>query len=167
MSETMMPISTDALNHPTLLFELSKPVIMPAEKFNEVWPYIDSVYSKLQQQLLQNNGTTRVQKYECRLRKSTKSGTVTAKVDSEGKIIKRRNSSIRNRSMSCSNQSLLAWWWYSTYSWAPWRTHLYLWYRGELPYQKPSILLGKYIHQVQRSKRGRTPPPLPSATARQ
>ena len=60
MSETMMPISTDALNHCTLLFELNKPVIMSAKKFNEVWPYVDSVYSKLQQELLQNNGTIRV-----------------------------------------------------------------------------------------------------------
>ena len=43
--------------------------------------------------------TIRVQKYECRPRKSTKSGTVTAKVDSEGKIIKRRNSSICDKDL--------------------------------------------------------------------
>ncbi|KAF8439645.1 hypothetical protein BGX38DRAFT_1144645 [Terfezia claveryi] len=38
MSEAMMPISTDALHYRTLLFELSKPVTIPAEKFDEIWP---------------------------------------------------------------------------------------------------------------------------------
>ena len=97
MSDAMMPISADALHHRTLLFELSKPVVVSVKKFNEVWPYVDSVYTKIQQELLQKNGTIRVQKYECRLRKSSKPGT--ARVAVEGKIIKRRNSSIRDKDL--------------------------------------------------------------------
>jgi len=65
-----------------MLFELSKPVIISPEIFNEIWPYVDSVYSKLQQELLH---TVRVQKYECRLRKSRKSST--ARV-ADGKVIR-------------------------------------------------------------------------------
>ncbi|KAF8425213.1 hypothetical protein EV426DRAFT_573443 [Tirmania nivea] len=94
MSEAMMPISTDALHYRTLLFELSKPVTIPTEKFDEIWPYVDSVYTSLSGEVLQCNGTIQVRKYECRLRKSTKSST--AKV-TEGKIIKRRHSSIRDK----------------------------------------------------------------------
>jgi len=56
-----------------MLLELRKPVIISPEIFDEIWPYVDSVYSKVQQELLQAHGTVRVQKYECRLRKSRKS----------------------------------------------------------------------------------------------
>ncbi|KAF8458120.1 hypothetical protein BGX38DRAFT_1265408 [Terfezia claveryi] len=97
MSEAMMPISADALHYRTLLFELNNPIVISADKFNEIWPYVDSVYTTLQQALLQCNGTVQVQKYECRLRKSSKSAT--ARVAAEGKIIKRRNSSIRDKNL--------------------------------------------------------------------
>ena len=97
MSDSMMPISEDALHHRTLLFELSKPVILSPAKFEEVWPYVDSVYRTLRGVELKCNGTIRVQKYECRLRKSSKSGT--AKVAPDGKIIKRRHSSIRDKDL--------------------------------------------------------------------
>lgn len=50
-SEAMMPISTDALYYRTLLFDLSKPVTLSIELFDEIWPYIDSVYTKLQSEL--------------------------------------------------------------------------------------------------------------------
>ena len=76
-----------------MLFELRKPVIISPEIFNEIWPYVDSVYSKLQQELLQAHGTVRVQKYECRLRKRLKSST--ARV-ADSKVIKRRHSSMRD-----------------------------------------------------------------------
>ncbi|KAF8448199.1 hypothetical protein BGX38DRAFT_1260228 [Terfezia claveryi] len=89
----MMPIA-DALRHRAMLFNLTEPVTMSPEIFGEVWPYVDSVYTKLQSELLQAYGTVRVQKYECRLRKSKKSGT--ARDATDGKVIKRRNSSIRD-----------------------------------------------------------------------
>jgi len=41
MSEAMMPISVDALNYRAILFDLSKPVIMSPEIFEEAWPYVD------------------------------------------------------------------------------------------------------------------------------
>ena len=47
MSEAMMPIPMDALYYRTLLFELSKPVIMSAERFNEVWPFIMRLYDAI------------------------------------------------------------------------------------------------------------------------
>ena len=91
-----MPIPTDAMHHRTLLFEFVKPVILDANKFDEVWPYVDSVYRTLRGEQLLCNGTVRVQKYECRLRKSSKSGT--AKV-ADGKVIKWRHSSIRDKDL--------------------------------------------------------------------
>ncbi|KAF8439569.1 hypothetical protein BGX38DRAFT_1207484, partial [Terfezia claveryi] len=60
-AEAMMPISADALHYRTILFDLSKPVTISPQIFDEVWPYVDSVYSKLQQELLQAYGTVRVQ----------------------------------------------------------------------------------------------------------
>ena len=63
ISEAMMPISTDALHHRAMLFDLTKPVTMSPKTFDEIWPYVDSVYTKLQQELLQAHGTVRVQKY--------------------------------------------------------------------------------------------------------
>ncbi|RPB23002.1 hypothetical protein L211DRAFT_290847 [Terfezia boudieri ATCC MYA-4762] len=50
MSEAMI---TDALHYRTLLFELSKPVTIPAEKFDEIWLYVDSVYASLSGEVLQ------------------------------------------------------------------------------------------------------------------
>ena len=88
MSDAMKPISADALHHRTLKSELSEPVVVSTKKFNEVWPYVDSAYTKMKD-------TIRVQKYECRLRKSSKSGT--AKVAVKSKIIKRRNSGIHDK----------------------------------------------------------------------
>ena len=70
----MMPMSPDTLHRRGLLFDLTKPVTMSPEVFDKIWPYVDSVYTRLQQELLQQNGTVRVQKYECRLRKSKKPG---------------------------------------------------------------------------------------------
>ena len=64
------------MHHCTLLFELSKPVIIPADKFNKVWPYVNSVYGILRGEEIQYNGTVKVQKYECRLRKSAKTADI-------------------------------------------------------------------------------------------
>ena len=95
MSDSMIPISEDALQYCTLLFELNKPVVIPASTFEEVWPYVDSIYRTLPDEALQCNGELKVQKYECRLRKSAKSGTT--KRAPEDKVIKRRHSSIRDK----------------------------------------------------------------------
>ena len=97
MSEAMMPISTNAFHHRALLFDLSKPVTMSPEMFDEAWPYVDSVYTKLQSELLQAQGTVRVQKYECRLRKSKKSSTT--QDGNVNKVIKRWHASIREQGL--------------------------------------------------------------------
>ena len=96
MSETMLPISADALFYRSLLFELNKPVTITPTIFDEVWPYVDSVYSKLRSDVLQAYGKVRVQTYECRLRKSRKSST---RESSDGKVIKRRHSTIRDQGL--------------------------------------------------------------------
>ncbi|KAF8441166.1 hypothetical protein BGX38DRAFT_1272784 [Terfezia claveryi] len=66
MSATMMSIPADALHLRNMLFDLSKPVTISPKEFDTVWPYIDSVYTKLQSELLQAYGTVRVQKYDIR-----------------------------------------------------------------------------------------------------
>ena len=91
----MMPISPDALHSRAMLFDLSKPVTMSPEVFSETWPYVDSVYTKLRGEELQAYGTVRVQKYECRLRKSKKSSTT----KDDNKVTKRRHSSIRDQGL--------------------------------------------------------------------
>jgi len=85
-----MALSANALHHRTLLFELNKPVIISADQFDEGWPYVDSVYTKLALEMLQCNGTMRVQKYECRLRKSSKPRTARVAAEarpSSGEIV--------------------------------------------------------------------------------
>jgi len=47
-----MPISAYAQHYRTLLFEPSKPVTISPETFDELWPHVDSVYFKLQQELM-------------------------------------------------------------------------------------------------------------------
>ncbi|KAF8426562.1 hypothetical protein EV426DRAFT_591833 [Tirmania nivea] len=56
MSEAMIPISRDALHYCTItmLFDHNKLVTISPERFDEIWSYVDSVYSKLQQMLLQS-----------------------------------------------------------------------------------------------------------------
>ena len=99
-----MPLLPDDLYWRTKLFEHCDPITMSPEKFGQMWPLVNSVYSKTQGELLQNNGTARVQKYGCWLRKSTKSGT--ARPNTDDKTVKRRHSSIRDISVPCSNVDL-------------------------------------------------------------
>ena len=47
---------------------------MTESEFDEYWPLISAVYTKIGGLLLQQNGEVQVQKYECRLRKSKKGG---------------------------------------------------------------------------------------------
>ena len=59
MSDAMMPISVDALYYRTMLFELSKPFTISGEMFDDAWLYVDSVYTKLQSELLSSGYSTR------------------------------------------------------------------------------------------------------------
>ncbi|KAF8446610.1 hypothetical protein BGX38DRAFT_1330789 [Terfezia claveryi] len=53
MSAATMSISANALHLRDMFFDLSKPVTISPETFDKVWPYVDSVYTKLQPGLLQ------------------------------------------------------------------------------------------------------------------
>ena len=97
MVDTIMPIASEALQYRTLLFDLSKPVTMTPEMFDEVWPYVDSVYTKLQSVMLRTYSTVRVHKYECRLRKSKKSSS--AKEAPSNKVIKCQHSGIHDQNL--------------------------------------------------------------------
>ncbi|KAF8456874.1 hypothetical protein BGX38DRAFT_1327066 [Terfezia claveryi] len=68
-TEAMMPISADALHYRTILFELSKPVTIPPQIFDEIWP------------------------------RAAASLWYTQVADTDGKVIKRRQSSIRNANL--------------------------------------------------------------------
>jgi hypothetical protein len=80
------------------LFDLTTSITLPAEEFDKVWPFVSSVYSAKQHRVLEN-GTPKVSKYECRLRKSRKSSTVRPMDD--GKQIKRRHGSSARESHQC------------------------------------------------------------------
>ncbi|KAF8427845.1 hypothetical protein EV426DRAFT_640458 [Tirmania nivea] len=84
-AEVMMSISDDVLHYRTMLFKPNKPVTIFPQMLDEIWSYVDSVYSKLQKELLQAHGIARVQKYECRLQKSKKSSTFRV-ADIDGKL---------------------------------------------------------------------------------
>ena len=96
MSESMMPVSTDALQYRNLLFHLNKPVNMTVELFNTVWPCIDSVYTKLRSGSLQAYSKVHVETCECRLRKTKKLKTACDATASNNKVIKQRCSGIRD-----------------------------------------------------------------------
>ena len=49
-------------------------MILTESEFDEYWPLMSTVYTKIRGLLLQQNGELEVQKYECRLRKSKKGG---------------------------------------------------------------------------------------------
>ena len=44
--------------------------------FDEAWPYVDLVYTKLQSELLQAHGTLRVQGYQCKALEKQKMSNV-------------------------------------------------------------------------------------------
>ena len=89
----MIVLPSDAAIYRKLLFELDKPVVLSEEQYNEYWPLVDSVWTKIGGTTVQQNGTVKVQHYECRLRKSKKTGTNQAR--KEGRVVKSRVTSAR------------------------------------------------------------------------
>lgn len=88
MSNTkMIALPPDANNYKKLLFELEGPVELNQEQYDAYWPLVDSVWTKIGGATIQQNGTIEVQHYECRLRKSKKTGT---KTQNEGRVVKNR-----------------------------------------------------------------------------
>jgi hypothetical protein len=89
----MINVPEQADHYKEILFNLEKPVVLNAEQFDTFWPLVDSVWTKIGGITTQQNGTVEVQHYECRLRKSKKTGTNVAK--KEGRVVKNRITSAR------------------------------------------------------------------------
>jgi len=89
----MIPVPEKADLYRDILFYLEKPTQLSQQEFDEYWPLVDSVWTKIGGSTIQRNGTVEVQHYECRLRKSKKTGTNIAKKD--GRVIKPRITSVR------------------------------------------------------------------------
>ena len=80
MSASLIPIADDSIYWSSLLFDLTQPVLLTEQQYDDAyWPLISTVYTKIGGLLLQKNGTIEVQNYECRLRKSKKPGQVRPK----------------------------------------------------------------------------------------
>ena len=74
MTAALILLPTNTAQWCDLLFYLSKPVVMTESEFEEYWPPMSTVYTKIRGLLLQQNGELEVQKYEGRLRQSKKGG---------------------------------------------------------------------------------------------
>jgi hypothetical protein len=93
----MINVPKEADYYKKNLFDLEKPVVLSVEEFDTFWPLVDSAWTKLAGKTVQQNGTVEVQHYECRLRKSKKTGTNVAK--KEGRIVKNRITSVRMKDL--------------------------------------------------------------------
>ena len=65
MTTTLIPIPDDAYERSNLLFSLKKAITLPCGEFERYWPLVNTVYTKIRGLLPQQNGTVKVQKYEC------------------------------------------------------------------------------------------------------
>ena len=114
MTDSLIPLPTDAIYWRDQLFNLIAPVTMTAEKFDEIWPFVSCVYTHRKTETRFNN-SLKVSQYECRLKKSRKSSSSSqsspAAVDSptESTIKRRPGNTIKkagicNVSMKVSRQ---------------------------------------------------------------
>lgn len=90
---TMIPVPEHANTYRETLFHLEKPVELTQQQFDEYWPLVDTVWTKIGGNTIQRGGTVRVQHYECRLRKSKKTGTNVSR--KEGRVVKPRITATR------------------------------------------------------------------------
>ncbi|KAA8893707.1 hypothetical protein FN846DRAFT_499967 [Sphaerosporella brunnea] len=84
----MITVPEQADYYKEILFNLENPVVLSVEQFDTYWPLTDAVWTKIGGKTLQQNSTVEVQHYECRLRKSKKTGTNVA--EKEGRVVKNR-----------------------------------------------------------------------------
>ena len=92
-SSTMIPVPSQATTYREILFRLENPVQLTLLEFDEYWPLVDTVWTKIGGNTTQRQGTIQVQHYECRLRKSKKTGTNVAR--NEGRVVKPRMTAVR------------------------------------------------------------------------
>ena len=74
MSTTLISLPANTSQWCDLLFHLFKPVITTEYEFDEYWPLLSTVYTKIGGLFVQQNVEVEVQKYEYRRRKSKKGG---------------------------------------------------------------------------------------------
>jgi hypothetical protein len=74
------------------------PITISQSQFEEYWPLMSTVYTKIGGKLIQQNSTVEVQKYECRLRKRKRLAKHLRQktIDNSG-IKKRHGRTIRNK----------------------------------------------------------------------
>ena len=89
----MIPVPEQAHIYREMLFHLENPVELTEQQFDEYWPLVDTVWTKIGGSTVQRGGTIRVQHYECRLRKSKKTGTNVSR--KEGRVVKPRITEVR------------------------------------------------------------------------
>jgi len=85
-SSIMISLPSQADTYRDMFFQLEKPVQLTQHEFDEFWPLIDTVWTKIGRNTTQQQGTIQVQLYEYHLRKSQKTSTNVAR--NEGRIVK-------------------------------------------------------------------------------
>lgn len=90
---TKIPLPEQADIFREMLFRLDHPVVLSTQQFAEYWPLVDTVWTKIGGSTVQRHGAIRVQHYECRLRKSKKTGTNISRKD--GRVVKPRSTEAR------------------------------------------------------------------------
>jgi hypothetical protein len=98
MSAQLIPWTEDSNYLLDLLFHLSGPVMLPKQKFEEVWDYVDIVYTIRSR----NTSGQEITHYQCRLKKRRMSST--RKSDAAGSITRRTGYSVRDSDLSGSDQ---------------------------------------------------------------
>jgi len=76
-----------------MLFRLEKPVQLTQQEFDEFWPLVDTVWTKIGGNTTLRQGTIQVQHHECGLRKSKKTDTNVAR--NQGRVVKPRMTAVR------------------------------------------------------------------------
>jgi len=100
MTDSLIPLASDAIYWGEQLFDLVAPVTMTEEKFEEIWPLVSCVYSHRKTEK-RFKGTVKVSHYGCRLRKSRKSSNARAD-NPEGTNLKRRPCSTNREAGICN-----------------------------------------------------------------
>jgi len=95
MSSSIIPLPKDTEYSKGLLFQLGKPIVLPVDQFDEVWPLVCNVFA-FRRKSIQQNGAVQVELGKCRL-KEKKAGDLVV-VSNESMVI-RLNAASAERSV--------------------------------------------------------------------
>ena len=93
----MISVPSQADTYREMLFQLEKPVQLTQQEFDEFWPLVDTVWTKIGRNTTQRQGTIQVQHYECRLQKSKKTSTNV----NEGRVVKPQMTAVQIKNLGC------------------------------------------------------------------